>query len=205
MKILIINPPHEAIGSRMPGEMLPPLGLLAIGGPLLDDGHDVTLLDGDVDDLALTDIVRRAVAHAPDAILIGHNGSTSAHPTVAELFRRLRPLLPDAWFIYGGIFPTYHWRECLEQCPEVDIIVRGEGEETARKLMRALSPPPPCGEGLGVGVHRDSESRDSPLPASPTRGEEKWSPPHEGEGSSHPSPASPSASTASHTRPRPRR
>jgi hypothetical protein len=32
MKILIINPPHEAIGSRMPGEMLPPLGLLAIGG-----------------------------------------------------------------------------------------------------------------------------------------------------------------------------
>ena len=52
MRILIINPPHQSIGSRMPGEMLPPLGLLAIGEPLIDDGHEVSLLDGDVDNFA---------------------------------------------------------------------------------------------------------------------------------------------------------
>ena len=34
MKILLINPPHPAIGSRIPREHLPPLGLLALGGPL---------------------------------------------------------------------------------------------------------------------------------------------------------------------------
>ena len=139
MRLLIINPPHAAIGSRMPGEMLPPLGLLAIGGPLIDDGHDVTLLDGDVDNLALAEIAARAARHAPDVILIGHNGSTSAHPVVAALLKRLRPLLPDAWIVYGGVFPTYHWRECLDECPEVDVIVRGEGEETVRKLMSSNS------------------------------------------------------------------
>ena len=32
MRILLINPPHTAIGSRIPIEHLPPLGLLAIGG-----------------------------------------------------------------------------------------------------------------------------------------------------------------------------
>ena len=36
MKILLINPPHQSIGSRMPKEHLPPLGLLSIGGPLID-------------------------------------------------------------------------------------------------------------------------------------------------------------------------
>lgn len=47
MRILILNPPHPAIGSRIPKEQLPPLGLLSIGGPLLDAGHDVTLLDAE--------------------------------------------------------------------------------------------------------------------------------------------------------------
>lgn len=138
MKILIINPPHKAIGSRMPGEMLPPLGLLAIGGPLIDDGHEVSLLDADVDDLPLEAIVREAVSRAPDAILIGHNGSTSAHPTIVQLLNLLRPALPDVWIVYGGVFPTYHWRECLDELPQIDVIVRGEGEETARLVMRAL-------------------------------------------------------------------
>ena len=134
MRILIINPPHESIGSRMPGEMLPPLGLLAIGGPLIDDGHDVTLIDGDVDNLGLDVILARARAHDPQAILIGHNGSTSAHPTVAGLLAMLRAALPNTHIIYGGVFPTYHWKECLDECPEVDVIVRGEGRAVRGKL-----------------------------------------------------------------------
>ena len=47
MRILLINVPHPAIGSRIPDDHLPPLGLLSIGGPLIDDGHDVRLLDGE--------------------------------------------------------------------------------------------------------------------------------------------------------------
>lgn len=142
MRILIINPPHESIGSRMPGEMLPPLGLLAIGGPLIDDGHEVSLIDGDVTNMPLPQMVSEAIAYEPQVILIGHNGSTSAHPIIAELLKNLRAAMPDAAIVYGGIFPTYHWKECLEECPEVDVIVRGEGEETARRLMRALDTPP---------------------------------------------------------------
>ena len=138
MRILIINPPHQSIGSRMPREMLPPLGLLAIGGPLIDDGHDVTLIDADIDDLPLAQIIESAKTHAPEVILIGHNGSTSAHPTVVDIVRRLRPQLPDCIMIYGGVFPTYHWREVLEELPEVDVIVRGEGEETTRQLVSTL-------------------------------------------------------------------
>ena len=47
MKILLVNPPHPSIGSRIPREHLPPLGLLALGGPLLDAGHRVKLLDAE--------------------------------------------------------------------------------------------------------------------------------------------------------------
>jgi anaerobic magnesium-protoporphyrin IX monomethyl ester cyclase len=37
------------------------------------------------------------------------------------------------------VFPTYHWREILNEEPYVTAIVRGEGEETAQRLMRALA------------------------------------------------------------------
>ena len=47
MRIVLVNPPHTAIGSRIPDDHLPPLGLLSIAGPLIDDGHDVRLVDAD--------------------------------------------------------------------------------------------------------------------------------------------------------------
>jgi len=138
MRILLINPPHPAIGSRIPDDHLPPLGLLSVGGPLIDDGHAVRLLDAEFGPMPLTEIVREALAFSPDAVLIGHSGSTSGHPSATAIFRALRLVLPAARMIYGGVFPTYHWREILAEVPEIDVIVRGEGEETARQLMAAL-------------------------------------------------------------------
>ena len=139
MRILLINPPHPSIGSRIPREQLPPLGLLSIGGPLIDAGHDVALLDAEFGPMPFEDIVEQAVARAPDAILLGHSGSTSGHPVVCELTCALRAALPDAWIVYGGVFPTYHWREILVEEPQIDLIVRGEGEETTPRLIAALA------------------------------------------------------------------
>jgi anaerobic magnesium-protoporphyrin IX monomethyl ester cyclase len=95
MKILIVNPPHPAIGSRIPLEQLPPLGLLYVGGSLLDAGHDVTLLDAELGPLSPTEIVRQVVDSHPQLLIIGHSGSTSAHPIVVELTRRFREELPE--------------------------------------------------------------------------------------------------------------
>lgn len=139
MHLLLLNPPHTAIGSRcVPDDHLPPLGLLSLGGPLLDAGHRVELLDADLTNMPPEEIIEEVLRRAPDALLIGHAGSTSAHPTVAALTRTLRELRPGMKIIYGGVFPTYHWREVLSAEPQVDVIVRGEGEDTIVKLIGAL-------------------------------------------------------------------
>src|SRR5512135_1501180 len=109
MKILIINPPHPAIGSRIPREHLPPLGLLSIGGPLIDAGHEVRLIDTEFGPMPIEKIVTQALAFAPQAVLLGHSGSTSGHPMAARITRAIRDALPTVWIIYGGVFPTYHW------------------------------------------------------------------------------------------------
>ncbi|HYG33728.1 MAG TPA: cobalamin-dependent protein, partial [Clostridia bacterium] len=138
MKILLINPPHPSIGSRIPREHLPPLGLLSLGGPLIDAGHQVKLLDAEFGPMSVKDIAMEARRYGPEAVLLGHSGSTSGHPVAMEIVREVRWALPEAWIIYGGVFPTFHWPEIMEQEPEVDVIVRGEGEETIVRLVAAL-------------------------------------------------------------------
>ena len=138
MKILLINPPHPSIGSRIPREHLPPLGLLALGGPLLDAGHMVKLLDAEFGPMTLNQIVSEATKYGPDAVLLGHSGSTSGHPSAMRIVHAIRRAFPDAWMIYGGVFPTYHWAQIMEYDPAIDFIVRGEGEETIVRLITAL-------------------------------------------------------------------
>jgi len=68
MKLLLANPPHPSIGSRIPHEHLPPLGLLALGGPLLDAGHQVKLLDAEFGPMTVEAIVSEARHYDPDQI-----------------------------------------------------------------------------------------------------------------------------------------
>ena len=109
MKILLINPPHPSIGSRIPREHLPPLGLLSLGGPLLDAGNEVKLLDAEFGPMKVDRVLSDIRDYDPDAVLLGHSGSTSGHPSTTRIARAVRSALPQVWIIYGGVFPTYRW------------------------------------------------------------------------------------------------
>lgn len=139
MKVILINPPHTAIGSRIPDDHLPPLGLLGIGGPLIDAGFAVELIDADLENMPLERIVEATARRQADVVMLGHSGSSSAHATVVTLCSAIKQRLPGVTVVYGGVHPTYHWDEILADCPCIDIIVRGEGEQTAVDLMQALS------------------------------------------------------------------
>jgi len=162
LRLLIINPPHPAIGSRIPDDHLPPLGLLAIGGPLIDDGHDVALLDCEFGPMPMGQIIDRITAHDPDAILLGHSGSTSAHPIASEIARRAKSRVPKLKVIYGGLFPTYHWKDILTEQPEFDYCVRGEGEETCRQLLRAIAENTPLRRVNGIAYREGVRVKSTP-------------------------------------------
>ncbi len=139
MNILLVNIAHPAIGSRLAGEHLPPLGLLAVGGPLLDAGHSVRLIDGDHDNTPVYALADEIAAARPDALLLGHSGSTPAQPILDELTRLVRPRCPETSIVLGGVFPTFHWADILRSQPQYDYIVRGEGEAVTLALISALA------------------------------------------------------------------
>ncbi|TIU30178.1 MAG: magnesium-protoporphyrin IX monomethyl ester cyclase, partial [Mesorhizobium sp.] len=93
-------------------------------------GHQVRLVDAEFGPIPLDDVVRDALEDHPDFVLIGHSGSTSAHPTALLIARMIKEREPATIIIYGGVFPTYHWRDILAATDAFDFIVRGEGEAT---------------------------------------------------------------------------
>jgi anaerobic magnesium-protoporphyrin IX monomethyl ester cyclase len=156
MRILMINPPHPSIGSRIPDEHLPPLGLLSVGGPLIDAGHQVKLLDAEFGPMSVDQIVAQSIRFAPEAVFVGHSGSTSGHPITVEITRAVSTALPSAYIVYGGVFPTYHWREILGAEKQIDFIVRGEGEEVALRLINALERGAPPETVHGIAYRKDN-------------------------------------------------
>ncbi len=139
MKIMIINPPHPAIGSRMAGEHLPPLGLLNIAGPLIDAGFSIDFLDADFSNMSYEKIIENVLKTKPDLVLMGHSGSTTAQPIINDISALIKDQLPKSEIIIGGVFPTYHFNEILRNNEAIDYIVIGEGETVCLNLVQALN------------------------------------------------------------------
>lgn len=139
MNILLINPPYQTITSNFGVGHQVPLGLLMVGGPLIDAGHRVKLLDAECRRLRLTAIVKAVGEFGADVVMTGHAGSTPAHPVCLEMLRAIKAAHPQVKTVYGGVYPTYHARDILAAESAVDAIVRGEGEATAAELVKALS------------------------------------------------------------------
>jgi anaerobic magnesium-protoporphyrin IX monomethyl ester cyclase len=138
MKILLINPPYQTITSNLGVGHQIPLGLLMVGGPLLDAGHEVRLIDAECRRLSLDAIVREVQHSSPDLVMTGHAGSTPAHPICARMLRSIKARIPGVLTAYGGVYPTYHSGRILAEEPAIDLVVRGEGEATTLELVRAL-------------------------------------------------------------------
>lgn len=139
MHIALINAPLKStVCDYSIGHQIP-LGLLMVGGPLLDAGFQVTLIDGARDYLSGAETARRVAEMGADVVMISHVGSTQAHPCCMHTLRAIKAASPSVVTVYGGVHPSYHYTDILMKNREVDIIVRGEGEVTALELLCVLA------------------------------------------------------------------
>lgn len=135
MKVLLVNPPNTSQG----GFSNAPLGLLYLAGALEQDGHEVALVDGYLDGW---DGIDRALSTGPE--MVGITCYTPGRHNAMECARRAKGV--GAMTVLGGPHPTIMWKQILENYPEVDLCVLGEGEMTIREL--AMWPNPGAVSGL---------------------------------------------------------
>ena len=151
MRILLIQPPYPF--SEFPK---PSSALMSLGTILKQAGKEVEVLDLLSAHYSTDKIDRRLARFKPD--VIGVTSVTMNFPLAVQTLQYCKRKAPEAVAVMGGPHVTFTAEETLRKYPEVDIVVRGEGEETMRELVRALE----HGESLervrGLSFRRNGET-----------------------------------------------
>ena len=137
MKVQLFVPPGGYFAERWSkGSSMPPLGLLSIGAVLEKEGVDVEIVPADILDLGWHDIKRKIRQAAPD--IVGVTSTTENRFQSFKLVKVAKEVRPQVLTIMGGPHASMATDDTLAHIIDLDILVRGEGEETMLDLCRAL-------------------------------------------------------------------
>jgi anaerobic magnesium-protoporphyrin IX monomethyl ester cyclase len=128
LKIALVNPPQY---TRYPQ---PPLGLALIAAELEKAGYSVNLLDANAARLTPEEIPPLISG----ADIVGLTAMTPTISTALNIARLIKKVRGNIKIIMGGAHATMLPVETLESGPEIDAIVRGEGDETTIELLKAI-------------------------------------------------------------------
>jgi radical SAM superfamily enzyme YgiQ (UPF0313 family) len=135
VKILLLSMP-DSFEHTPPVAVRMPNGALASLAGNVDPAHHVSIADLILVQSCVPDTVARLVRERePD--VVGLSVMTFQRATALKIARFVKALRPEARIVVGGYDPSLA-AAAYEGCPEVDFVVRGEGEETFCQLLRAL-------------------------------------------------------------------
>ena len=114
-------------------EATAPLGLLAISTPLLHAGYEVRIIDATIH----ADYQQRILDEVKDALCLGISVVTGPMiKDAVDAAKAVKKWNPDFPVLLGGWHPSLLPTQTLEAA-YVDIIVRGQGEESTLETHRA--------------------------------------------------------------------
>lgn len=113
-----------------------PVGLTSIAAVLERQGYAVSIVDADAENLTLEQTIERIVKENPS--YVGSTCMTATMDITNKFYARLKEKLPHVKIIVGGPHVSALPKRTLEDSNEIDIVVKGEGEETIIELLDAM-------------------------------------------------------------------
>ncbi len=135
MRILLISPlcPSLLQRHRLGGGYL---GLAYVAAALKQQGHEVRVIDAKIERLGLREIVARVEEFQPR--MVGSTAMTHEICYVAEVLGAVREACDGCTTVVGGPHGSALPERTLDEFPAIDVVVVGEGEETAPELAAAI-------------------------------------------------------------------
>src|SRR4030043_111882 len=138
-KVLFMEPPKD-IWFVM-GEYLPPAyGIIQLGAYLEKnvEGVEVEVLDCNAEHVDWKDMEKRIESSNPDIVASSSLATCNVY-VVARTLETAKKVNSDIISVTGGQHFTATSQESLEEYPEIDVVVRGEGERTLTEFVKNAS------------------------------------------------------------------
>ena len=142
----------------------PPIGIMSLSSVLKRAGHECVMFDQanpETPDQVIIDQIRK---QRPQMVGLSFL-STTSYPYAKILARQIRAIDSRVKIALGGVFVTLNAALVKTQCPEVDFVCRGDGEQLILDLAEQFEDP--------VGVAGLTWARDGKILNNPTRPAER--------------------------------
>ncbi len=133
-RVTLVNPPYP---SGAPQSLFLPLGLGYLAAVLEENQYEVQVIDCQI--FKPTRQQLEAELSKSDADIVGVTTSTLTYWPAVEVVKAAKKVLPHALTVLGGPHVTALPEQTLTEAPEVDIVVRGEGERTLLEIAKLAS------------------------------------------------------------------
>jgi radical SAM superfamily enzyme YgiQ (UPF0313 family) len=153
MNVLLVHPSSLFRNKILNEVTMPdmPLGLAYIAAVLEQSKHHVKILD--MNAIKSKDELKSAITDVRYHV-VGFTAMTSNILTCYRAIRVLKRFLPWITTVLGGWHASGTPVRTLQECPELDIVVKGEGEETMNELVSVIEEGKALSSIKGI-VYRD--------------------------------------------------
>ena len=163
MKVLFVEPPRDfwfVMGEYLP----PPYGIIQLAAYLENEVKDaeIEVLDCTAQQIDWKGMEKRIESFNPD-IVAASAFATCNTCSVVRTLEIAKKTNPEILTVTGGQHFTATAQESLEKYPEIDVIVRGEGEQTFTELVKNVAKKPSFPKIKGISFrHKGKFLHNSP-------------------------------------------
>jgi len=136
----------------------PPIGIMSLSAVLKRAGHECVMFDQANPDTP-NDVIIEAIKRQQPALVGLSFLSTTSYPYAKILARQIRAGSPKVKLAFGGVFASLNAPLVKLQCPEVDFVCRGDGEQLILDLIERLADPQDVG---GLTWAKDGQVVNNP-------------------------------------------
>jgi len=118
----------------------PPIGIMSLSAVLKRAGHECIMFDQANPETPNEVIIEQIRRRRPALVGLSFL-STTSYPYAKILARQIRAADSKVRLAFGGVFATLNAELVKLQCPEVDFVCRGDGEQLILDLLEHLEDP----------------------------------------------------------------
>lgn len=118
----------------------PPIGIMSLSAVVKAAGHECVMFD-QANPETPNEVIIEAIRRERPALVGLSFLSTTSYPYAKMLARQIRAADAQVKLAFGGVFATLNAELVKLQCPEVDFVCRGDGEQLLLDLLDHLGDP----------------------------------------------------------------
>jgi anaerobic magnesium-protoporphyrin IX monomethyl ester cyclase len=157
--VTLVNPPYPKGAHQHPP--FTPLGLGYLAAVLLKNKFKVDVIDCQVLNLSYEEVKRKLAKRKPG--IVGMTSTTLTYKSALRIAEIAKELNPDCLTILGGCHATFWNGKVLQDSQHIDVVVRGEGEQTILELVERYEAGKPFDDVLGITCRNGEEIVQNPI------------------------------------------